>query len=374
MGRQVSNNLKKENKFSIVFVPSLACDCTCDHCFSAVRSDRVDEDFWHLFLSRLKQFKDRNAISRLVFYWLGGELLCLPPEFFKDAFTRFEGTFGGEDTIVEHHLQSNLIGFDPTWRQIVANYFGNKISTSLDFPNLYRKTAVIKLKAYNEYWIGKKNEVEAAGIEVSVISLPNAETLEKGASAFYHYFRDHAAISKLQVNLPFVSQNVKCPIELDLAKLGAFMEDLYHLWVADGRKFDLAPFSTLERTLIKGKQNLSCIFSYNCGEKLFSVAPNGEVVPCDYWVTNPDRISYGNLADASIEKILKSESRHRFMKRPLKLLMQTECGNCPYWSICHGGCPIRALCYAGTLYAKDRYCAVYKRLFGAILETGVQLA
>jgi radical SAM protein with 4Fe4S-binding SPASM domain len=355
------------NRFSIIFVPTLFCDCTCDYCFSRNRRERVSGELLEVLLRRLEELISGSDVNHLVFYWLGGELFTLPPAFFTAFFDRFATLSQSGTVCVEHHLQSNLLHYGPQWREIIHRHFESRISSSLDYPNIYRKGPGLTPEQYNERWIERRKQAAADGIEVSVICLPNAHTVRLSPREFYLYYRDVAGVSKLQLNLPFPGENVDTPIDLDLEELGDFMEGLYEVWRDDGKPIELSPFSILERRLLQFGPNASCVFSYSCGQKLMALAPDGTVVPCDYWITHPHRIAYGSIVDSSLVDILAGQQRQRFLSRPAELFLKTECGECEFWSVCYGGCPIRSVAFNGELNTPDYYCPLYKRLFSAVL-------
>ncbi len=328
----------------------------------------MDDDLWFLLETRLEELTSESGISRLNFYWLGGELFTQPTDYY---YRRIESMARRMPEVTfEHHFQSNLLHFNPDWGEFLHIHGSGKISSSMDHPNLYRYSAELDRNAYVERWIEKKQMAEEAGIAVSVISLPNERTLEMNPEDFYLFYKDRLQVPKFQLNLPFHGGNVRHSIQLDMKKLISFMGDLYKIWIEDQRSLYLAPFTYLESYIIEGKKNYSCVFAHTCGERIITIGPDGAVVPCDYWITSPQQICYGNIREKSLQEILESETRRDFMDRPAHLALNTSCGSCEYWKICHGGCPVRAFSFYGNLHSKDYYCPLYKALFGAVNRVG----
>ena len=73
---------------------------------------------------------------------------------------------------------------------------------------------------------------------------------------------------------------------------------------------------------------------------------------------------FGNILECdSLSELLNgSAARQRFVERPVKL-MQGDCIQCDYLTLCHGGCPVRTYSVHRTLFEKDPYCHLYKTLF-----------
>ena len=67
-----------------------------------------------------------------------------------------------------------------------------------------------------------------------------------------------------------------------------------------------------------------------------------------------------------------SEARQRFYERPIKI-MQQDCIQCDYLTLCHGGCPVRTYTVHGSMFEKDPYCYLYKSLFGYMEDAAVKL-
>ncbi|MCK5506465.1 MAG: radical SAM protein [Thermodesulfovibrionia bacterium] len=364
-------NPKTEYKeFSIVFIPTWACNCTCDHCFEKIMPRTIRDEDWETYFSKLRNMIETDGIRKLMIYWQGGEVMSMNPAKIRKGLEIGVDIFRDCDCLIEHHLQTNLLLYNQDWREVISDFFSGSISSSLDFPNLYRETPSVNRKEYTGVWLKKKEEVEKDGFTVSVVTLPNTETLEMGAERFYSFFRDEVDIRNLQINFPFPGVNVDTPTPMNSGKLADFMEDLYNIWIASDRHLNLNPFAPLENRIHKNHGRLSCAFSYNCANFILAVGPDGEAGQCDCWISTQKEYSFGSFSSMSVNEILDSEKRKLFLLRPVEMIQGSECGTCAYWSICYGGCPIRAYTFTGDIYSKDYYCEVYKRLFRMVIERG----
>jgi hypothetical protein len=88
--------------------------------------------------------------------------------------------------------------------------FGNQVSTSLDYPNLYRHRYGKDAGDYDRILTENIPQAHAAGIEVQAIAVPNAATLAIGAERFYSHVVDHLGIRSFQVNTPFPGGSLAC--------------------------------------------------------------------------------------------------------------------------------------------------------------------
>lgn len=363
----------KASVFSVVFLPTLACNCTCSHCFENLAGHRIDDHNYEMIFSKMRELAETVGCRILRVYWQGGEVLCLSPESIQKALDVSKSVFEGMDIKIEHHLQTNLLNYDTdTWKDVISSFTLGSISSSVDFPNVYRKTPTISEDEYLHAWLKKKEAAEKDGFTVSVISLPNPETLKLGAERFYKFYSDEIGIKNVQVNFPFPGGDDGLQ-SLDLDELAVFMIDLYEFWIASGRGLNLSPFQAMEDRLLRNKGSLACCWSYSCATSLICIGPKGDVGQCDCWVANFDDYNFGSI-DQPFEEILNSDNRQLFLDRPLKLMNNTKCGECKFWKLCGGGCAVRAMTFTGDFFAPDHYCPVYYALFSAILDnnTGVE--
>jgi uncharacterized protein len=357
-----------KNEFSIVLIPTYSCNCSCTHCFEEIVPISIDDNSWDSYFDGLRDFAQHQKLDRLLIYWQGGEVMMLKHETVRRGLDRCRTVMKDAGIEVEHHLQSNLLLYQSNWRDTVAEYFRGNISSSLDYPNLFRKYKGSEGESYNKLWLEKKLEAEADGLIVNLITLPNQATLEQGAAEFYRYFSEDIGTRNVQINFPFTGVDGVNPAPLSLDKLGDFMQELYRIWVNSDRYLNLNPFFALENRINNNNGRLPCVWAHNCANFIMAVGPDGEIGQCDCWVSTHKEFDYGVLGVDGPGSIWNSANRDKFVERPERMIQDPECSECEYWAICFGGCPIRALAFSGDIYSRDYYCPAYKRIFRAVLE------
>jgi uncharacterized protein len=224
-------------------------------------------------------------------------------------------------------------------------------------------------------------EARAAGIEVQVIAVPNQATLDIGAERFYRYFVDELGIADFQVNTPFPggeANAVKKELPVaEVEKLSRFYLDLAEVWLERGhrRGVRVGPFDALLQHFSHEPATLPCIWGDNCANSLVSIDARGYVAQCDCWVTSYPDYHYGNIfeSDNFGAMLHNSPARQQFNERPIQLI-QRDCLDCNYLSLCHGGCPVRTYSVYGSLFEKDPYCELYKVMFGRMERAAQELA
>ena len=320
-------------------------------------------------INKLLDFMEQGDIGGLTLHWQGGEIMTMPVEWFETAYELINKLASARGRYIEHGLQTNMIGYTPRWNDVIARMFGNSLGTSMDYPNLYRKLFRGGPDDYSRIWTRNVQAARAAGIGVGVISVPNRATLELGAEPFYSFFVDELGIKDFQVNTPFPGgegNTTKEDLALENEALSRFFIDLTDIWVERGyhEGVKLGPIDQLVAHFSGEESCLPCIWQSNCVDEFISIDARGFVAQCDCWVTSYPEYFFGNIFewDSLAELLKNSPARKEFVERPLAII-DKDCIECDYLSMCHGGCPVRTYTIKHTLLEKDPYCYLYKTLF-----------
>lgn len=324
---------------------------------------------------------NKQGIDVLSINWQGGEVMMLTPDWYERAFDIIQEVSAAHRVRINHYIQTNLINYSPAWLPVLTGMFNSSLGSSLDFPNLYRKLPGSDPAGYDAIMREKIKQAQLAGLHVGVIAVPNEQTFLLGAHRFYDYYVNQLKLTDFQVNTPFAGGTVsqaKLTYPLDNEQLSKFFIELIDIWITEGyeRGIQVGPFDRLLNYFLEGDQGLLCIWGENCANEFFCIDPLGNLSQCDCWAASYPDFHFGNLLDTgSLESLLaNSRVRQRFLDRPACLMEQEECIDCPYLSLCHGGCPVRAYTMNNRLRSKDPYCATYKAIFSHIEQVAAKVA
>nr|WP_207188114.1 radical SAM protein [Thiorhodovibrio winogradskyi] len=368
----------------MILLSTNQCNAACDYCFEHLTDDRLTLERLQRIVDKVLDHMDAQQISALTIHWQGGEAMLLPPSWYAQAFALIGAAAATRGKHVEHGLQTNMLAYSPEWNDIIAEMFGNSLSTSLDYPNRHRKQPGRDTEHYDALWSRKVRMARDAGIDVKAISLINQGTLELGAEAFYSHLVDTLGVTDFQINTPFpggeanaVKQQLSPDVTLDVTALARFHCELADLWLERGYRdgVRIGPFDQLLDYFSHRDACLPCIWGANCADNFIAIDARGHVAQCDCWVTSYPEYRFGNiLDDDSLTNLLRhSPAREHFNARPVKL-MQGDCLQCDYLSMCHGGCPVRTYSMHQSLFEKDPYCHLYQSLFQHMESRATQLA
>ncbi|NEV64330.1 radical SAM/SPASM domain-containing protein [Thiorhodococcus minor] len=368
------------NHFSLILLATNQCNAACEYCFEDKTRDHLSIERLGLIVDKVLDHMDAHRIGAPTIHWQGGEAMLLPPQWYLEAFALIGEAAAKRGIQVDHGLQTNLLPYGPEWDAIIAEMFDNSVSTSLDYPNLYRKLPGRSPEHYDALWASKVRMARSAGIDVKVISVLNRATLEIGAERFYEHLVDALGVTDFQINTPFPggeANTAKQALELDVAALARFHCELADIWLerGAGRDVRIGPFDQLVNYFTHRDATLPCIWGQNCADALIAVDARGHVAQCDCWVTSYPDYRFGNILESNrLSELLRdSPARRRFTERPVHLV-QRDCIDCDYLALCHGGCPVRTYSRHQSLLEKDPYCELYKRLFRHIEDQATRLA
>ncbi len=346
-------------------MPTLRCNAACDYCFENKLAVDMRHDDLATIMETICDYANAIAAEYVEVNWQGGDILCLPPAWFERADTLIEQVARNAGVRVHHAGQTNLLGYDTSYRDIVFHFFGGVLGTSLDYPNLHRRAVGQPAEEYEAAWRDRADVARADGIELGVISLPNRQTLELGPAAFLDHMVNTLGITSFQLNTPFPGGPGKDAGQtLDALDLADFLIGLDILRRNQAPHVRIGPFDVLEAAFHHAEKCLPCLWRPNCLKEFVAIDPMGNVAQCDCWVTSYPESRFGNLLDTpDLAKLFISPFAARLAKRPASILAKEDCLTCKHLALCHGGCPVRTYTAMGTLERKDPYCELYYKLF-----------
>src|SRR5262245_47763617 len=127
------------NHFSIILLPTNKCNVNCEYCFEDKTDDRMTLDQLSNVMTKVFDYMEESRIPALTIHWQGGEIMTMPAEWFERAYELIQNAAAKRGKVVDHGLQSNMIGYNSRWNNLIQRMFGNSLGTSMDFPNVHRK-------------------------------------------------------------------------------------------------------------------------------------------------------------------------------------------------------------------------------------------
>lgn len=76
--------------FSLILLPTLRCNADCDYCFENKSVHTLSMDQLADILGKVTDYMEETGIEGLSNYWQGGEVLTLPPDWFRQLMSSYK--------------------------------------------------------------------------------------------------------------------------------------------------------------------------------------------------------------------------------------------------------------------------------------------
>lgn len=269
------------------------------------------------------------------FVWHGGEPMLAGLDFYREA-VRLQKQMLPEGWECWNNLQTNGLALDDAWCCFLAEeHFDVGVSLDGTAPvhDAFRPDAAGH--ATYDRIAANIRLLQSHGIQPDLLCTVNAQTAENGRLV-YSTLRD-LGTGWIQF-IPVVIRNPDGTLaepSVSPRAYGEFLKDVFAQWFYhDLDKAEIQLFSETARMLSGGEASL-CWLRETCGDAPV-VEKDGSVYACDHFV----RAEYrrGSLLDTPFEQLINSPEQLAFGQQK-KDGLTAACRNCPWLSLCHGGCP-----------------------------------
>lgn len=370
---------------SILIKPSSAnCNIDCKYCFYKCLSSNREE--------YSKGFMSKETLEQLIiqaidyaddyvaFAFQGGEPTLAGVDFFRKA-VELQKKHNTKHLKIENTIQTNGLLIDEEWAQFLSeNHF--LVGLSLDGPKKIhdRYRTDVSGNPTFEKVMHTVELFQKHHVEFNILSVITNDSSQK-ASYLYHFYKrngfdyvqlipcmdehtrkivvDNKILHKEKLEDDDINkEETKNLYAVESKQYGRFLCEFFDLWYDDfckGQLMDVRMFSNLAQ-MAAGYPAEECGMNGQC-TCYFVVEGDGSVYPCDFYCM--DAWKLGTVQD-SFQKLISSEKAEKFVhvSRPVS----DKCKNCPYFSLCRGGCrrwredayggasQINALCPAYELF------------------------
>ena len=351
----------------VIVKPTSACNAKCTYC-SATAQARGGvlraEQLGALFEPFAKWLRDRPH-ERLSFVWHGGEPMLLGPSYYETAQAEQERLFGDDVARVRNQMQTNLTLIDESWVPILTSFIDGGMSTSFDFVDGVRDLR--NGMPLPEVWMRAVDVCRKAGIPIGVVYVVHRQSLPLAAPIF-HFFKNMGSDVRVRLNPLYAAgragTSLAEPLAITPEEYGRFMLQICDLWIADFRRTRIFPLQEWYDAWGGQHGKLCCDSRGNCDKTHLGVSPNGDVFGCGRGsdAKRPEE-HLGNVFQGDrVDDMLQRPARQELSTRG-EVLLKGHCGGCPYWSVCHGGCPQLAKLYTGTVLSPTHFCSGRKMVY-----------
>jgi radical SAM protein with 4Fe4S-binding SPASM domain len=271
-------------------------------------------------------------VEDILIVWHGGEPLMLPPDYFYEAGKVLDEILPGH----KETIQTSMIPYSNKFNNLIQDRFGGHIGTSIDFSQ--RKIGDSSNR-YLDALMKKINLARSNGFSVTPGMVPTK--LEIGReSEIVDWF--------------YANEFPEINIDRYNSYKGDINEFLHRPNNAEHSQFLIAIYEAMAKYVVSHKnppvfrQIIDGIkgvlkgypgdrWGGSCQKDFLVVEPNGNTNNCPDKSTREP--SFGNVS-ISVDDVLKSPARKKWIKTHTFEHMNRHCPTCEYNSWCGSGCPI----------------------------------
>lgn len=341
---------------------SSLCDMRCRYCFYHDISDIREVKSMGVMAHATAEALIRSAFGAVEpggfvqFTFQGGEPTLAGLGFFRD-FMELEDKYRPAKVQVGHSIQTNGIRLDGEWAEFLkAHHFlvGLSIDGNQPVHDSHRVDAAGK--GTWERVTSALNLLDRYGVETNLLCVVSG-TVARNPQKVYSSLRrlgDHP-LQFIPCLDPMEAERGQEPYSLKPEAYGRFLCSLFDCWYRDwkgGNYVSIRTFDDYLRILLRMSPS-ACATSGACGSYLV-VEGDGSLYPCDFYVLDEWKI--GRIQDMTVEEALSSPVSRKFLSEGAA--RPADCGSCPYFPICRGGCK-----RDWTQQRKNYYCASFRAFF-----------
>ncbi|MBN2519422.1 MAG: radical SAM protein [Bacteroidales bacterium] len=345
----------------VIFKAVEKCNSNCIYCdvIKKHQDEIMNYDLLKLIFIRMNEYLKDNPDENISFTWHGGEVCLLGPDYFKVALELQDEYCSETKTRIDHQVQSNLTIITQEIIDLFKRLGIKQIGSSFEpIHHIRGFGAKRNSKLYNQKFVEGIKLLNKNHMTWGVIYVVHKLSLKMPLEIFYYLtnlnIRSHPNFNQVKIY-----GEDKNNLAITGEEFADFLGAIFPVWFKYQDRYpNVQPFSRLLMNVKDHSLSMVCESSGICSFRWIYIGPDGETSQCgragDYSI-----LSYGNLRNNTFEEIMHSPQRNQLAERQ-SILPETECKNCRFWGICHGGCPLDAFMTYGDFMNAAPSCEATK--------------
>ncbi|MGC9317222.1 MAG: anaerobic sulfatase maturase [Armatimonadota bacterium] len=350
------------------------CNLACTYCFYRDKAALYPDSARHRMSDEtLRELvrKYMNYHDEMVpFAWQGGEPTLMGLDFYKRA-VRYQQLYGRPGQSVSNSIQTNAILLDdPAWARFLHEYHflvGASIDGPAEVHDAFRVTH--DGRGSHARVVAAIETLLAHEVEVNILAMVQPENVHRPAET-YEYLLSLGVdfLQFIPLAEPAPSGKGLAEFSIDPLDYGRFLCETFDLWAAERPRPAYVRMFDDMLAVVMGHPHPTCMFGPECG-RYFVVEHNGDIYACDFFVE--PQWYYGNIHEMRLHHIPRLERYREFRDR--KTAGLTECAECEWFELCHGGCP-KYRVMLGDARRPTYFCESYRMFFEHACDALEQMA
>lgn len=356
----------------IIVKLTTGCNLHCVYCSEGDKAlVTLKKEYLYRLIDELPAFLDENNERDIVLLWHGGEPMTVGIPYLREVMTYAKEKLMGYN--LRFTMQTNLTLLNDDWISLIKEFnigMGVSFDGYKELHDANRKTK--DGKPTYDLVMANMKKLQNNGIHFGTLMvLDTAKPVD--VEKLYALIKDNHLSMKIHpvipcgraAGTPDASEIYKRYIEV--------LEKLYEKAIQDlDFEGTIEPVNEMLRAILSGGMLHECSYTGLCGQKFLSLYSTGEIGFCGRAEADVFRLGYGHLKDSTLSEIYHARNAVLIRNRQ-EYLKKHECGKCPDWRLCHGGCAFEARNAFGTLEAKYPNCEPRRQFIHYLKTTGLDL-
>lgn len=315
--------------------PTNYCSVGCEHCYlpESVRADHqtMTPETLYATARMLVELAKREGHQSLHVIWHGGEPMMLPPDWYWEAGKILDEVIGPE--FYTESLQTSLIPYKSSWKDIIEKKFGSFIGSSVDFSQRKVKSSP---EAYLDLWMKKVSRARADGFYIVPGMVPTKNEVGRGEFVVNWFVDNDFREFNIERYSKVGGHYVDWPTNKQHSQ---FLTEVFDAIMAKVSRGENAPYVKAIASAINGIH-----FSVpgdrwggTCQKDFLVIEPDGSLNTC------PDRARhekpFSNVSSGATA-IIQSPERRKWIRIQNVTHKKDHCFECEYQKWCKSGCPV----------------------------------
>ena len=346
-----------------------ACQMRCRYCFYADvmnnRAEKVRPVMSDETLERLVR-RAYAAADCVTFMFQGGEPTLAGMDFYERLIALQEKYGAHRET--HNAIQTNGLLLDDIWCAFFKKH-NFLVGLSVDGDELSHDASRVDASGQGTHArvLHGSELLKKHGVDFNVLCVVSKANVNRPEEV-YRALRPFGYIQFIRCIDDFGMSGAYAPSPSEYGEFLVKTYDLYEKDALNGRYVSVRAFDNYIGILL-GRAPESCGMSGRC-TPILTVESDGSVYPCDFYVL--DEWCLGNINSAGIVSLMNSEKAKSFVD--ISLSVPDDCGKCPYFGICRGGCRRDRETPDDGPLDKNRYCESFRYFFDKRLKQMTALA
>lgn len=311
------------------------CDLSCSYCFYRdVAANRQTADRGIMSRDTLETIVSRafaEAERGVTFGFQGGEPTLAGLGFYRE-FISLCKRYNKRALPADFTIQTNGLLLDDEWCAFLREQrflVGLSLDGDKESHDLHRCGSFDGV-------LRAARLLEKHAVDFNILCVLTNKNAGKAAE-IYSFFAGQGFehLQFIPVTADIGQPQTEADLSLSAESYGRFLIDIFACWFEDLKRGRYVSIRHIDNWvgMLLGRRAEACAMQGRCSAYA-CIEADGSVYPCDFYVL--DRHCMGNIKEASFGELLGSEAAKNFEAASLSL--PEQCGECPHFDLCRGGC------------------------------------